>query len=615
MARGYMGKILWVDLTNGKFKDEPLDESMARQFIGGYGIGARLLFDRMKKGADPLGPDNILGFITGPLTGTPAISGTRFTVVGKSPLTGGWGDANCGGHFAAFLKFAGYDGVFFTGISKKPVYLYIDNGKPELKDASHLWGKDTYDTEDMIKAELGKEAEVACIGQGGEKMALIAGIVHMKGSVAARSGLGAVMGSKKLKAVAVKGNMKVPVYDEKGLKELRTKMMALMGGHIDVLRQFGTTFTTVQSIEGGDSPVKNWGGTAIKDFPDAKGLSAEEVAKRSQKRIACYQCPVGCEAAMKEGTGEYKWGAGSYRPEYETIVMLGSNCLNNNIDSVIKANDICNRLGIDTISAGSVVAFAMECYEKGLITKKDTGGLDLTWGSHKAVVALTEMIGMREGIGDILADGVKIAAQKIGKNAADYAMHVHGQEVPGHSPIATPAMATTYIASATPGRHTQGSSEHHNKGLLPDFNRTLYSGRGEVQKRGSNFQNALMCTGMCLFVNSAFPDAENIAAFMRPVTGWEITTEELVKSGERIENIRQAFNLREGVKLLQNKLAGRLLGKPPKEAGPTAGVTTDDAMMLRDYYTAMGWNPETGMPDKKHLEELGMGDVAEKLKL
>ena len=218
MARGYMGKILWVDLSSSELKDEILEENLARQFIGGYGIGARILFSRMKAGVDPLGPDNILGFTTGPLTGTPALAGTRYTVVGKSPLTGGWGDANSGGWLGAFLKFSGYDNVFFRGIAEKPVYLFINNGKAELKDASRLWGKDTYETEDMIKTEHGKDTVVACIGPGGEKMSRIAGIVHLKGSVAARSGLGAVMGSKRLKAVAVKGNMKVPVADEKGLQ-------------------------------------------------------------------------------------------------------------------------------------------------------------------------------------------------------------------------------------------------------------------------------------------------------------------------------------------------------------------------------------------------------------
>ncbi|MBN1692962.1 MAG: aldehyde ferredoxin oxidoreductase family protein [Dehalococcoidales bacterium] len=615
MARGYMGKMLWVDLSGGKLKDEKLDEKLARRYIGGYGIGARVLFDRMKAGADPLGPENILGFTTGPLTGTPALSGTRYTVVGKSPLTGGWGDANSGGWFGAFLKFSGYDAVFFKGIAEKPVYLFIDNGRAELKDASRLWGEDTYATEDMIKAEHGKDTVIACIGPGGEKMSRIAAIVHLKGSVAARSGLGTVMGSKRLKAVAVKGNMKVPVADEKGLKETRARYLATMGGHVDILRKYGTTFTTVPSIESGDSPVKNWDGVAVKDFPDASPIGAEAVAERSQKRIACYQCPVGCEAIMKAGNGEYKWEAGSYRPEYETIVMLGSNCLNNNIESIIKANDVCNRLGIDTISAGAVIAFAMECYEKGIITRKDTGGIELTWGNHKAVVALTEQIGRREGIGDILADGVKIAAQKIGKGAEECAMHVGGQEVPAHNPIATPALTATYLTNATPARHTQGSEEHHNPGLLPEFNQSLYSGRGEAHARGSNFQHALMCSGYCLFVNSAFPTADVIADFIRPVTGWDVTTDDLVETGERIENMRQAFNLREGIKISQFKLAGRLLGKPPQQAGPTAGVTVDEATLVKDYLKAMGWDEKTGKPSRKRMEELGLGDVAKELKL
>jgi aldehyde:ferredoxin oxidoreductase len=613
MAGGYLGKLLWVDLTKKKITPEPLDEKIARQFIGGYGIGARLLFSRMKAGTDPLGPDNILGFITGPFTGTPAVSGTRFTVVGKSPLTGTWGDANCGGYFAAYLKFSGYDGVFFTGASEKPVYLFIDNGKAELKDASKLWGKDTYETEDIIQAELGKDVAVACIGPSGEKLACIAGIVHTKGSVAGRSGLGAVMGSKRLKAVAVKGSIKVPVADEAGAKELRKKCLSTLGGHVEVLRKYGTTFTTAPSIEAGDSPVKNYGGTAIKDFPDAKSIGAEAVDEYHQKRIACYQCPIGCEAVMKESNGEYKWEAGSYRPEYETLVMLGSNCLITNAASLIKANDICNRYGVDTISAGSVMAFTMECYDKGYITKKDTGGIDMTWGNHQGMVAMLEKLCNREGFGDVLADGVRIAAQKIGKGAPASAIHVQGEEVPGHNPIATPAMATTYLTNATPARHTQGSEEHHAPGFLPEINRALYSGRGEAHKKGSNFQHALMCLGMCLFVNMAVPNPDDIAVFTSLITGWDITTEELVTAGERIENMRQAFNLRDGIDITQNKLADRLLGRPPHKEGPIAGVSVDAETMVKDYVTAMHWDPKTGKPGRKRLLELGLEDVADEL--
>jgi aldehyde:ferredoxin oxidoreductase len=318
---------------------------------------------------------------------------------------------------------------------------------------------------------------------------------------------------------------------------------------------------------------------------------------------------------MKAVAGEYQFAAGSYRPEYETVVMLGSNCLNTNVESILKANDLCNQYGIDTISVGSTIAFAMECYEKGIITKKDTGGIELTWGNHRALVAITEQMGKREGFGAILADGVKVAAEKIGGKAAECAIHVHGQEVPGHNPISTSAMATTYLTNATPARHTQGSEEHHPPGFLPEINRTLYTGRGEAHKKGSNFQHALMCVGMCLFVNMAVPDPDDIARFLNMVSGWDVTTDELVETGERIENMRQAFNLREGLNLTENKLAPRLLGKPPHNAGPLAGVTVDEASLVRDYLVAMHWDPKTGKPGKKRLVELGLGDVAKDLGL
>ncbi len=612
MTRGYMGRILKVDLSSHELKDEVLDEKLQRQFIGGYGIGARLIFSQQNAGVDPLGPENIFGMLTGPLTGTQAISGTRFTVVGKSPLTGGWGDANSGGYFGAYLKFAGYDAVFFSGISEKPVYLFIDNGRAELRDAAHLWGKDTYETDDILKSELGKDAAVACIGPSGEKLSRVSSIMHNKGSAAARSGLGAVMGSKKLKAVAVKGKIKVPVADEKRTKGLRTKYLGKLGGHIDWISKFGTTFVTVGAAESGDSPVKNWGGVAAIDFPDADPLGAEPFAARTLKSTACFRCPVGCEATMKEGAGEYKYKAGSFRPEYETIAMLGTNCLNNNIESVIKANDICNRYGLDTISAGAIVAFAMECFENGLINRADTDGIEMTWGNHKSLVAMVEKMAKREGFGDILADGAKLAAQKIGKGADKYAIHIHGQEVPGHSPVAGFHWPATYIANATPARHTQGS-EGFNQELLPEFDRGSFSGRGLAHKISGDFQHSLMCCGMCLFVMGALPSAHVMAEFMSTVTGWDITTDELLITGERIANIRQAFNIREGLNLLNFEVPGRILGKPPQNEGPLAGITVDSDTLVKEYLTEMDWDLETAKPSKEKLKELGLGDVAQTL--
>lgn len=609
MLYGYMGKILNVDLTTGKVFTETLDEKLARQFIGGYGIGARLIYSRQKGGVDPLGPENNLAFLTGTFTGTPAISGTRYTVAGKSPLTGTWGDANSGGSFGAFLRFSGYDGILFSGISQKPVYLSINNGKAELKDAPQLWGHDTYETEDYLKARHGKDAAVACIGPSGEKLSLVSGIVHNKGSIAARSGLGAVMGSKRLKAVVVQGDMKVPLADDARVRELRRKYLKQLGGHIDTIRKYGTTFTTVICAESGDSPVKNWGGIAEVDFPNANRLGAEAVDERLLKHIACYQCPVGCEGTMKAGTGEFKYPEGTFRPEYETIAMLGTNCLNSDIDSIIEANDICNRYGIDTISVGAIIAFAMECYDKGLINKDDTGGIEMTWGNPRAVVEMTRKLAKREGFGDVLADGVKVAAAKIGKGAGEYAIHVQGQEVPAHNPIAGFNLANTYITNATPARHTQGSEGHHNEGLIPDFDKDNVKEWARAYKIGSNYQHILMCSGMCLFVNMAIPHVEVITEFMRAVTGWDVTTEELIKTGERIASMRQMFNVREGINPLDFKVSGRILGQPPPAVGPLAGVTVDADSLVREYLTVMDWDVNTARPSPTKLRELGLDNL------
>jgi aldehyde:ferredoxin oxidoreductase len=616
MARGYMGKMLFVDLSKGQLRDEGLDEKLCRQFIGGYGVGARILFSRQKGGVDPLGPDNTLGILSGPFSGTPAVSGTRYTAVAKSPLTGGWGDANSGGYFGAFMKFAGYDALFFTGISEKPIYLFISNGKAELRDAAHIWGKDTYQTEEILKSELGKDTEVACIGPAGENRSRISAIIN-RGRTAARSGLGAVMGSKKLKAVAVKGNMKVPLADEQKAKELRKKYTAELGGHIVWLKPFGTPFLVDIGVLSGDSPVKNWAGVGVVDFPDFQPLAKEAVVERTMKKFACYQCPIGCGGVMKQGTGEYKYAAGTRRPEYETTAMFGTNCLNNNLESVIKAGDICDRYGVDTISAGAAIALAIECYEKGLVTKKDTDGVEMTWGNHKAIVAMTEKLVKREGFGGVLADGVKVAAENIGKGADEYAIHIGGQELPAHDPKHAFYFATSYRMDPTPGRHFVGSelsdAPAYPSGLLPEFDLKSFSGRGEARKRGSNFQQAVVCTGTCLFVFWAYPNVEPIADFMRAITGWDVTNEELLTTGERIANLRQAFNIREGLNPLKFRVSGRVLGKPPLKEGPVAGVTVDEDTMIKEYLTAMDWDLETAKPSKDKLLELGLADVAQQL--
>jgi aldehyde:ferredoxin oxidoreductase len=613
MINGYMGKILRVDLNSGRIETEELEENFCRQFIGGYGFGASLLFDRMKPGIDPLGPENLLGFFTGVLSGTPALSSTRYTVVGKSPLTGTWGDSNSGGYFGPYLKFAGFDGVLFAGISPGPVYLLIDNGKAELRGAAFLWGKDTFQTEDILRAELGEDTQVACIGPSGEAMSLIAAIMNNKGRAAGRSGLGAVMGSKRLKAIAVRGQLKVPMADEAGVLALRKKLISEFTGPIEAFRNFGTTAFVIAHGEAGDSPVKNWEGTAIRDFPDIEPLGANHLVERRLKKYTCYQCPIACGGVMKKGTGKYQYEAGSHRPEYETLSMFGSNCLNKDLDSIIMINDICNRAGLDTISTGACVAFALECYERGLVMAADTGGIELTWGNDQAIVAMVRKIARREDLGVLLADGVKRAAEKIRRDSEQFAIHIRGQELPAHDPKYAIELGTTYKLDATPGRHSQGSEGRQAPGLIPDYDPRSFAGRGEIHKKGANFVHIINCSGMCSFMYGVLPSVQAIPDFIKAITGWQVTTEELLVTGERIANIRQAFNIREGLNPLEFKVPDRLIGKPPKTVGPTAGVVVDEATLYREYLTAMDWDLKTAKPSRQKLLELGLAGVAREL--
>jgi aldehyde:ferredoxin oxidoreductase len=601
MTGGYMGKILFVNLSTGEIKEEKLDESLCRDYIGGYGLGARILYDRMKPGVDPLGPDNILGLVTGPLTGSPHIVGTRYVAVGKSPLTGGWGDANSGGYFGPYLKFAGYDAVFFEGISDKPVYLIIDNGKAEIKDASHLWGKDTYETEDMLKEEYGKDTYVSCIGPSGEQLALISCIITKRGAAAGRSGLGAVMGSKKLKAVAVRGNQEIPMADKAGADQIRKEHIAELQKMPDdamfsmaSMRKYGTTFGTDQNAHSGDTPVKNWGGVGVVDLPDVSGLKKEAAVANLAENQACWRCPLACQSALNAGTGEYKYPAGTRRVEYETQGSFGTLCLNTNAESLNMINHICNSYGLDTISGGCVMAFAIECYENGILTKDDTDGIELTWGNHRAIVAMTEKIARRAGLGDILADGVKVAAEKIGKGAEEYAIHIGGQELGMHDPKLVGMMgnfpAARYQMDATPGRHTAGFGP---------------------ESFGGHITNA---AGLCLFGSMGPPGGRNFTLEMlNAVTGWGMSQEELMKAAERIANIRHCFNLREGINPLNWKVHPRIIGDPPQEEGPLAGVTADLEHQVYWCLGALDWDRDTTKPSKQKLMELGMNDIAEEL--
>ena len=621
---GYMGKMLFVNLTNRKTDEEELTDELARKYIGGYGIGARIMMERMKPGADPLGPDNIFGVGTGPLTLSGTISTCRYTTMGKSPLTGYWGDANSGGNFANALKASGYDFAFFEGKAEHPIYLLIKGGKAEVKDARHLWGKDTVKTEEIIRQDNGDpNLKIACIGTAGEKCSRIAAVMNDSGRAAARSGLGAVMGSKNLKAIACGGIQKSEIFDkgkvESFVKELGREMKTNPSGMFQVLSKFGTPGAVVMHLAQHATPIKNWGGNNIEDFPEAKWTPVgwEGMEKYVTKKYACTGCPIACGHWMKVDTGKYKVEKG-HKPEYETLAMFGPNCMNANMESIIYANELCNLYGFDTISAGGVVAFAIECYENGVLTNKDTDGLELTWGNTDAMISLLKKMGRREGIGDLLAEGAKVAAAKIGRGAEQFAMHVGGELVPAHDPREAPGWGATYVSDPTPGRHTRGGTQFAEGGMANPVTMKLLGLPAKMEKYNpkdkgkahavlAGWQHLINTSGTCLFAADGlnFP----FMGLMNAITGWELTVEEIIKTGQRISTLLHAFNLREGFKPGEFKMPPRISGNPPLKVGLLKDITIDFEDLKRQYYEAMGFDTKTGAIRKDRIEALGLQDI------
>lgn len=643
MVKGYMGEILNVDLSKGRISEELLDEELCRKFLGGYGIGVKILYDRLKPGIDPLAPENQIGIMTGPFTGTQAPIGSRWMIFGKSPQTNTWGDSNCGGKFGPQIKFAGVDGIFLTGASKKPVYLFIEEGKYELRDAGHFWGRDCYETDDILKKELGNDIEVACIGPAGEKLSLMSAVMTDKARAAARSGFAAVMGSKKLKAVVVKGKMKVPIENRDRLMEVRKRIPdGEKGGYLGVLTRFGTAGIMAHHAYFGDAPTKSWVGSGLDDgdFPPrmAQKISDESVIAYEEKKYGCWSCPIRCGGVMKISEGKFALleseNYRGHKPEYETLGMLGSNLLNDNLESIIKLNEICNRYGLDTISLGGTLGFAMECYEKGLITREDTDGIELVWGDAESIVAMSEKIAKREGFGDVLADGAKVAAEKIGKGSEAFAVHIHGREVSAHDPKYVPGMITTYFADACPANHVQGMEDWWPFGwggerlpILESFYQTqkwstgetfprwTYSGRGDIHRKASAYRHVVNAIGACHFSDDSYVYATAIPDLLNSLTGWNLSFDDLLEIGEGIATLRHVFNLREGKNFLAWEVHGRIVGEPPMEVGSLKGIKLDYRTMWKEYLEATGWDSATALPSRERLERLGleyvMDDVEE----
>ena len=610
---GYAGKVVFVDLTSGSITRESLPDQVYRSLIGGAGLGAKILYERMKAVIDPLGPENMLGFLPGLLNGTGTPMATKYAVVTKSPLTYTWGDANSGGFFASEIKAAGYDGIFFIGRALQPVYLFINDATIEIRSAGHLWGRNTRETVEALVSETGdRRLRVACIGPSGESRSLIASIITDDGRAAARSGVGAVMGSKHLKAVAVRGSGRIEMGNSTALSGLKSDTLTHLRDvdhlpFIKLLRGPGTCGAPLGLVPSGAAPIKNWSLIGEKAFPEYAKIAGDHFTKYLVRKAGCGNCPVNCGGILSVKEGPF--ATEGRKPEYETVAAFGTMLLNSDAESIIKANGLCDLYGTDTISTGTVLAFAMECYERGIIGKEETGGIDLTWGNPGAMLSMLEKIGKREGFGAVLADGVERAARRIGRGSEQYAMHVHGQEPGFHDPRIFPLRGLSYLVNPAPGRHMTAMAsirlEGEGKlGMHPELQRPdgddEAEKRGKIHALGSSYSQAFSNSGMCLFALSAgsnFPLVEFIGA----ATGWDFAIADVISAGKRSLSLQQAFNVRQGLRASDFVLPARMAGPPA--TGPFSGKLVDFDALRRSYYKAMDWEPETGNPSEGCLAE------------
>lgn len=624
MANGYAGKILYVDLTSGRIEKRDLETDFAERYIGGLGFAARIYLDLIKgkPDFDALAHENPFILMTGPLTGIKMQAVARWTVGTKSPLTGYWGDANIGGYFGAELKFAGYDGIVITGGAKSPKYLFIEDDTVELRDADRYWGKDTYRTNDDLLAEhrcdTGKSGQVFAIGSAGENLVRFSSIVHKKGHVAGRTGMGAVWGSKRLKAIFVRGTGKLRAAHPDRLAKLRQdiKEVHADGITIEALRSYGTQSHIDIGILIGDIPIRNWQTNEWEEIDEIGPIAYSE--RIGVKNGTCYACAVACKrvAESKEGAFRFEKGPG---PEYETVACFGTMCSNSNVESIGKANDLCNRYGMDTISCGATIAFAIECFENGLIDEKDTGGLRLTWGNSAAIVALTEKIGKSQGIGSLLAEGSAKAAERIGKNARDFLTTVKGLEAPMHDPRSAHGLGLAYAVSPRGACH-MASLQYPIEGggmFLPEFPEfeneiegMTSEGKARINTISQDFGTFFsQCAPFCN-LGSMVLNATQALEMINCVTGFEYSLEQVMQLGRRIWYLKRGLSNLFGARAEHDRLPKRLL--TAIESGPTAGSVPDMARMMDEFYQ-MRQLDGRGIPQRGVLEELDLPDLAEML--
>lgn len=639
MNHGWMGKVLWVDLTEGVMRQEEIDDSVYRNFLSGYGLAAKLIFDNQEEGLSPLDPGDIFAVMSGLLNGTKTVFNGRWMIAGRSPLTGGWNDANCGGDFAPAIKECGYDGILFRGRSEKPVYLLIDGDREELLPADDLWGtRDAAETDSALKERHGERFRTMAIGRAGEEGSPLACVVNAGGRVAGRGGLGALMGSKNLKAVCLDGECEVRVHDDAALWAATTGYLNALksnpGPFATQLRTFGTSGAVADHVESGDSPVKNWAGSAS-DFPQEKAerISGFSIIQYEQQKYHCVGCPIGCGGiARLPGDPDL---IATHRPEYETLCGFGTQLLCDNPEAIYRINEKLNRVGIDTISCAVTLNWAFEAYEKGLISKEDTGGVELGWGNVDAAEQLVDQIIENEHLGAYLRQGVQAASAHFG--GAEFAMQVGGQELPMHDcRLEEPtnsftALGVAYEAEPTPGRHTSmlfswqdyvpftgtvnpqfGSGKIQSKYLIPDDD---LEGQGSFQKGASCAEDVVNGAGLCNFGFGVAKDCRlPLVEWLNAATGWTdekgvpLTFDDYLRIGARIKTVRHAFNIREGIDPARIKMPARARAPSKPESKPK-----DWDGVRREYYRQMGWDPETAWPLPETLDDLGLPEVKKAL--
>jgi len=601
MAHGYRGKILRVDLTTGELRDEPLPEALARMYLGGSGLAAHYLYDETDDSTDPLGPHNLLCFMVGPFVGTPVPASNRFAAAARSPLTGIWGEADCGGRWGGALKSAGYDGILITGRAAPPVYLWIEDGQAELRDASHLWGLDTY--------ELDLGAEMVCIGPAGERGVRFASVMSGRhdGRAAGRAGMGAVMGSKNLKAIACRGRQRASLADREALVHSVRQIIPTIRQGTANMHRYGTANGLLSFERMGDMPIRNW---AVGQWTEgAERISGQHMAETIlTDTYACGGCPIGCGRVVEITQGPYA-GVKGAGPEYETCASMGALCVIDDIQAVAKLNELCNRYGMDTISTGSVIAFTMEAKERGLIEE----GPD--WGDAQGAIALVERIARQEDdLARLLGQGVRAAAGQLGGRAEEFAIQIKGMELPMHDPRAFYSLAAAYATSNRGACHLQALSHIFARTVtMPEIgvhevvDCHAVEGKGELVAKAQDLMCLFDSLKQCKFVMFGGVKLSHMTEWLRAITGWDVDNEEMLTIGERIYNLKRMYNVRLGVSRKDDTLPSRILVHRFQEGG-AVGRLPPLGQMLADYYQARGWTAE-GIPTPEKLAELALEEA------